>query len=144
LNDERHNQTRRATQYHYVGLFGVGVGVATIIAAAVLLMLGHLSASIASMVTSLVINGMSALLFAREDRAHARVRDRYEELDALNRTGFLLEICATIESPVERDVYRMKIIDRGLAFPAQGRPVIAPSTKARRPKTHETSKTPGC
>jgi hypothetical protein len=110
-----------------------------IFAAAVLLLSGHASTSLASMVSSLVINGMSALLFAREDRAHARARERYEELDQLNRAGFLLEICATIESAAKRDQYRIKIIERGLAAQPQAPRVVAARVGKKPTETNETS-----
>jgi CheY-like chemotaxis protein len=140
LSDQRKHETIRATQYHYLGLIVVCIGIATIICAAVLMMLDHLSGSIASLVSSLVTSGCSVLLFAREDRAHSRARDHYEEIESLYRTGFLLEICATIESSSERDKYRVRVIEHAIASPPQKKPVVGQTTNARQAKRDEKSK----
>jgi CheY-like chemotaxis protein len=111
LKIAREQENRRASQHHLLGLIGVAIGLLIIMASVVLLMLQQVTASVASMVVSLVVHGLSTLQFVREDVAHKRVRVYYEELEGLNRMGNLIEICGGLISTHDRDKYRKKIID---------------------------------
>jgi CheY-like chemotaxis protein len=114
VQEYRRQESQRAAQYHTAGLVVSVLGMAMIMVSVMLVWHGDIQASILPLMASVVINASGALFFVREDAAHKRANQFFEQLNDLNRIGNVLIICDSLESPSDREAYKKKIIDRVL------------------------------
>lgn len=111
LVGSRETENHRASQWHMTGLVAGWVGLALVVITIILLLRGSVGGGMISLVASGVINVVRNLFSAREDAAHRRVSESYQELESINRAANLLTICESLESSRARDTYRKKLLD---------------------------------
>lgn len=112
LTQYREQENKRASQYHFWGLSITILAIALVLISVILILAGQVSATTASLASSALSQTISFLLFRREDSAHKRVSGYFAELNKLNNLGNLVTICNSLESSVEREVCKKKIIDK--------------------------------
>ncbi|MDX1520989.1 MAG: hypothetical protein R3264_05145, partial [Anaerolineae bacterium] len=112
LTEYREVENKRAAQYHCWGLAMTILALLLIVLSVVLILGGQVSLTTATLVSSALSQSISVLLFRREDAAHKRVRNYFVQLNELNYLGNLLTICDTLQSPANRETYKMKVIDK--------------------------------
>jgi CheY-like chemotaxis protein len=112
LSRLREQETRQAAHLHFAGLVASALGIALIVIAGGLLLAGFVPSAIVSLVVSTLTNAVKVLFFIREDAAHQRVRTLFDQLQETSRISSVLVICDALESALDRDLYRKRIIDQ--------------------------------
>ena len=108
LAAQRERDVIRAVTYERSGNVASWLGLVLIAAAVAFVVMGSIPGSTASLVATIFTNVVRKLFSERERSANERVRASYSRLEEVYRISGMLELCASLESPSDRDRYRME------------------------------------
>lgn len=112
LTQYREQENRRASQYHFWGLTMATMGMMLVLVSAVLILMGQIAPTTLPLIGGAISEAVGVLFFVREDSAFKRVSGYFARLNELNNLGNLITICDSLQSPISREEYKKKIIDK--------------------------------
>lgn len=111
LTRYRHQEKHRAEQYHIAGMVTSGLVMVLIVASIMLIVSGQMDVTPLPLIVTALVQAIGGLFFIREDAAHKRVGEYFAEIQEINRMGSLLVLCDSLERPMDREIYKKKVID---------------------------------